>query len=195
MPTSKPPYATAFRQQMVELVRAGRGIGDMAREFGCNVSSIHAWVKAACGPDGSGATSSDAPLSMIERQELIESRRKFKQWPAMPPMASRASKPNSLTRESRQAHNRIASVMRTSGLRGVGRRQGWCVTTQRDKEHRPAPDLVQREFTATGINQLWVADMTYLPTWAGFVYLAVVLDVYSRKVWVGRSANSKRQIS
>ena len=41
---------------------------------------------------------------------------------------------------------------------------------------------MQREFTTTGINQLWVADMTYLPTWAGFVYLAVVLDVYSRKV-------------
>ena len=79
-------------------------------------------------------------------------------------------------------HNRIASVMRTNGLRGISRRRGWCVTTKRDKEHRPAPDLVQREFTATGINQLWVADMTYIPTWAGFVYLAVVLDVYSRKV-------------
>ena len=79
-------------------------------------------------------------------------------------------------------HNRIATVMRAKGLCGVSRRRGWCVTTQRDKEHRPAPDLVQRDFTATGINQLWVADMTYIPTWAGFVYLAVVLDVYSRKV-------------
>ena len=79
-------------------------------------------------------------------------------------------------------HNRIAAVMRANGLRGVSRRRGWCVTTQRNKERRPAPDLVQREFTATGINQLWVADMTYIPTWAGFVYLAVVLDVYSRKV-------------
>ena len=79
-------------------------------------------------------------------------------------------------------HNRIAAVMRANGLRGVSRRRGWCVTTKRDKDRRPAPDLVQREFTATGINQLWVADMTYLPTWAGFVYLAVVLDVYSRKV-------------
>ena len=79
-------------------------------------------------------------------------------------------------------HNRIAAVMRANGLRGVSRRRGWCVTTQRDKERRPAPDLVQRDFTATGINQLWVADMTYIPTWAGFVYLAVVLDVYSRKV-------------
>ena len=72
--------------------------------------------------------------------------------------------------------------MRAHGLRGVSRRRNCCVTTKRDKEQRPAPDLVQREFTATGINQLWVADMTYIPTWAGFVYLAVVLDVYSRKV-------------
>ena len=79
-------------------------------------------------------------------------------------------------------HNRIAAVMRAHGLRGVSRRRGWCVTTQRDKDRRPAPDLVQRAFTATSINQLWVADMTYIPTWAGFVYLAVVLDVYSRKV-------------
>lgn len=79
-------------------------------------------------------------------------------------------------------HNRIAAVMRAHGLRGVSRRRAWCVTTKRDKDQRPAPDLVQREFTATGINQLWVADMTYIPTWAGFVYLAVVLDVYSRKV-------------
>jgi putative transposase len=79
-------------------------------------------------------------------------------------------------------HNRIASLMRADGQRGVSRRRRWCVTTKRDKKQRPAPDLVQREFTTTGINQLWVADMTNIPTWAGFVYLAVVLDVYSRKV-------------
>ena len=57
-------------------------------------------------------------------------------------------------------NNRIASVMRANGLRGVSRCRGWGVTTRRDKERRPAPDLVQREFTATGINQLRVADMT-----------------------------------
>jgi putative transposase len=79
-------------------------------------------------------------------------------------------------------HNRIAALMRANGLRGVSRRRAWCVTTKRDKEQRPAADLVQRQFTATRINQLWVADMTYIPTWAGFVYLAVVLDVFSRKV-------------
>ena len=79
-------------------------------------------------------------------------------------------------------HNRIAHLMRTHGLRGVSRRRAWCVTTKRDKAQRAAPDLVQRQFVASDINQLWVADMTYIPTWAGFVYLAVVLDVFSRKV-------------
>ena len=79
MPTPKPPYPAAFRQQMVELVRAGRGISELAREFGCNASSIHAWVNAASGLDGSGTTSADAPLSMNERQELIELRCKFRQ--------------------------------------------------------------------------------------------------------------------
>lgn len=77
---------------------------------------------------------------------------------------------------------RIARLMRAHGLRGVSRRRAWCVTTRRDKRQRPAPDLVQRRFTAAAINQLWVADMTYIPTWAGFCYLAVVLDVFSRKV-------------
>ena len=89
-------------------------------------------------------------------------------------------------RGSKAGHNRIASVMRANGRRGISRRRAWCVTTRRDKERRPAPDLVQRDFTASGINWLWAADMTYIPTWAGFVYLAVVLDVYRRKP-VGRA--------
>ena len=82
----------------------------------------------------------------------------------------------------RASCNRIARLMRLHGLRGVSRRRGWCVTTRRDRNRQPAPDLVQRCFVATGINQLWVADMTYVPTWTGFGYLAVVLDVYSRKI-------------
>ena len=79
MPNTKPPYSAAFRQQMVELVRAGRGISELAREFGCNASSIHAWFKASGGLDGAGADGIDAPLSMNERQELLDLRRKLKQ--------------------------------------------------------------------------------------------------------------------
>jgi transposase len=91
MPTPKPPYPSAFRQQMVELVRAGRGISELAREFDRNASSIHAWVKAAGGLDGTGATSVDAPLSIIDRQELIELRRKFKQVHQEPDILAKAT--------------------------------------------------------------------------------------------------------
>lgn len=80
------------------------------------------------------------------------------------------------------SRKRIARLMREGHMRGISRRRSHVVTTQRDKRQRPAPDLVNRRFVANDINQLWVADMTYIPTWAGFLYLAMVLDVYSRKV-------------
>ena len=80
------------------------------------------------------------------------------------------------------SRKRIARLMREGHMRGVSRRRSYVVTTQRDKRQRPAPDLVKRQFVAKDINELWVADMTYIPTWAGFLYLAMVLDVYSRKV-------------
>jgi putative transposase len=76
---------------------------------------------------------------------------------------------------------RVARLMRAAGLEGVSRRRS-VHTTVRDRAARPAPDLVDRDFVAPGPNQLWVADITYIPTWAGFVYLAVVLDVWSRRV-------------
>ena len=78
--------------------------------------------------------------------------------------------------------NRIARLMRAAGLRGVSRRRGYTVTTQRDGKARGAPDLLHRNFTASGPNELWVSDITYCPTWEDFVYLAIVLDAWSRKV-------------
>ena len=71
--------------------------------------------------------------------------------------------------------------MREMQLRGACRRK-FITTTQRDASARPAPDLVNRHFAAEAPNQLWVADATYIPTWAGFMYLAIVLDVYSRRI-------------
>ncbi len=80
------------------------------------------------------------------------------------------------------ARKRVARLMRRARLHGVSRRRGFVVTTRRDARQRPAPDLVKREFKADAPNDLWIADMTYVPTWAGFIYLAVVLDVWSRRV-------------
>jgi putative transposase len=80
------------------------------------------------------------------------------------------------------SRKRIAALMRINGIAGVSRPRSYCVTTKRNPKERPAPDLVKRQFVATDINQLWVADMTYVPTWQSFVYLAVVTDVFSTKV-------------
>jgi putative transposase len=71
--------------------------------------------------------------------------------------------------------------MRAEGLAGVSRRRG-VRTTRRSQSARPAPDLVERNFTSDGPDRLWVADITYLATWSGFLYLAVVLDAWSRRV-------------
>src|SRR5213078_4483722 len=77
----------------------------------------------------------------------------------------------------RVGKNRIARLMRHAGVAGITRRK-FAITTVRDGA-RQAPDLVDRSFTADAPNVLWVADITYIPTWAGFLYLAVVLDVLS----------------
>lgn len=79
------------------------------------------------------------------------------------------------------SRRRVARLMRRSCLRGVSRRR-FTVTTERDRQRRPAPDLVNRHFRADAPDQLWVADITFVPTQAGFVYLAIVLDAFSRKV-------------
>ena len=90
--------------------------------------------------------------------------------------------------EAQASLNRVARVMKQAGLQGVSRRKG-ARTTWRSKDAEPAGDLVNRDFTATGPDQLWVADITYIPTWAGFLYLAVVLDVWSRRIvgWAMRT--------
>jgi transposase InsO family protein len=76
---------------------------------------------------------------------------------------------------------RVARLMRTAGLQGITRRKR-VYTTVRDTDARPAPDLVQRHFNAQAPDALWVADITYVPTWTGFLYLAVVVDAFSRRV-------------
>jgi putative transposase len=81
---------------------------------------------------------------------------------------------------SRVSKKRVARLMREAGLAGVSRRR-FVKTTVRDGA-RQAPDLVDRDFTAERPNMLWVADITYIPTWAGFLYLAVALDAFSRRI-------------
>lgn len=91
----------------------------------------------------------------------------------------------------RASDKRVARLMRERKLQGATRRKGFT-TTVRDRNAKPAPDLVDREFTANEPDQLWVADITYIPTMAGFLFLAVVLDVFSRRVVGWAMANHLR---
>ena len=76
---------------------------------------------------------------------------------------------------------RVTRLMRELGLRGATRTRS-TITTRSDRSSPRAPDLVQRRFRADRPNELWVSDLTYLPTWSGFAYAAFIVDVYSRRV-------------
>jgi putative transposase len=77
---------------------------------------------------------------------------------------------------------RVARLMREQGIHGVSRRRGRVRTTVPDPKAPPAPDLVKRVFTAGRPDQTWVADVTYVPTHEGWLFLAAVMDLYSRKI-------------
>jgi len=81
----------------------------------------------------------------------------------------------------RCGRKRVARIMRAAGIKGCHRRRRHWLT-KRDQSARPAPDLVERKFEALEPNLLWTADITYVPTSSGPLYLAVVLDVFSRAV-------------
>jgi len=85
----------------------------------------------------------------------------------------------------------IERLMRDLGLRGVVRGRKFKTTIPDDSAVRPA-DLVKRDFTATRPNQLWVADLTYVATWRGFVYVAFVVDVFARRIVGWRASSSLR---
>jgi putative transposase len=84
----------------------------------------------------------------------------------------------------------VERLMRAMGLRGVVRGRAWTTTTQSDSAAARPTDLVDRQFTATRPNQLWVADFTYVATWRGFVYVAFVIDVFARRIVGWRVSSS-----
>jgi putative transposase len=77
---------------------------------------------------------------------------------------------------------RVARLMRELGIHGVSRRRGRAKTTTPDPKAAPAPDLVERQFTAIQPDETWVADITYVPTHQGWLFLACVMDLYSRRI-------------
>ena len=149
--------------------QADANVRAMCRVLQVSASGYYAWRDRA----PSARTVANAVLSERIRQVHIDSHHTY----GMPRVRAEL-----LDQGVAVSRKRVARLMQANGIRGISRRRGFTVTTRRDGKQRPAPDLVRRKFEADGANQLWVADMTYVPTWAGFIYLAVVLDVWSRRV-------------
>ena len=147
--------------------RAVYPIAIMSRVLGVSCSGFYAWAKRA--PCKRHHT--DAALTVKIRAAHAASRGTYGAPRIQADLAAQGI---------RAGLKRIARLMRAANLAGVSRRKG-TRTTIRDGG-RQAPDLVDRNFVAANPNQLWVADITYIPTWAGFLYLAVVLDAFSRRI-------------
>jgi putative transposase len=92
----------------------------------------------------------------------------------------------------RVARCRVRRLMREMALAGAVRGRSWVTTTQPDLAATRPADLVDRHFTATRPNQLWVSDFTYVATWHGFVYVAFVIDVFARRIVGWRASASLR---
>ena len=148
----------------------------MCRVLGVSASGYYAWV---CRPPSRRAQEDERLAARIRTFHTL-SRGTYgvpRIWEDLTEQGVRVSR------------KRIARLMRALGLQGVSRRRG-VHTTRRNPEAHPAPDLVDRDFAASGPNRLWVADITYIPTWSGFLYLAVVMDAWSRRIvgWAMRTS-------
>ena len=143
-------------------------ITTMCRLLGVSTSGYYAWV------DRGPSTRDEANARLLETINGIhqQSRRTY----GAPRITAELREEGHLV-----GKNRVARLMKVAGIEGVSRRRK-TRTTLRGQDSRPAPDLVERNFQVSRPNRLWVADITYVPSWAGFVYLAVVVDAFSRRV-------------
>jgi len=168
---------TVFR--FVEHEKADLPVTTMCRMLGVSPSGYWAWQ----GRPPSARSLADAELTGRIRQAHQLSRGTYGS-PRVHAELAATGQPC--------GRKRVARLMRAAGIAGVHRRR-YHATTVRDAAAVPAPDLVKRDFHPAGPDRLWVADITALPTAQGFLYLAMVLDAWSRRVvgWsMDRSASA-----
>lgn len=140
----------------------------MCRELGVSRSGFYAWRKRA----PSERATADTSLTALMRALFADARGNpgVRRMKAMLAAAGRVV-----------STRRVHRLMRAAGL--VGRHpRAWRATTTPGEHPVPAPDLIGRDFTAEEANTAWCGDITYISTWHGWVYLATVIDLHSRKV-------------
>lgn len=143
-------------------------IATMCRVLGVSTSGYYAWLSR------SPSKRARQDEELIERIKRIHSRSRGT-------YGSPRILRDLIVERIQVGRKRVARLMRAAGLVGVSRRK-FVTTTVRDAAAKATPDLVDRNFKADHPNEIWVADVTYIPTWEGFLYLSVVLDVWSRRI-------------
>jgi putative transposase len=155
--------------RLIDAEKAHHRVSHLVRVLGVARAGYYAWASRP----PSDRDHADALLGEQIRQIHARSRGTYG--------APRVHAELRLGPDIRVGRKRVARLMREHGLQGVHRRRRHG-TTQRDPQASPASDLVERDFTPTGPNRLWVADITQQRTGEGWLYLAVVLDAFSRRI-------------
>ena len=152
----------------MEQEKANHHVATLCRVLGVSPSGYYAWCKR------SRSARAQADERLLSQIQDIHQRSRSTYGAPRVHAELRA-------RGIRCGQKRVARLMGRAGLEGVHRRR-YRTTTRQDPRAAVAPDLVKRDFTASGPDQLWVADMTYVTTGEGWLYLATVLDAWSRRV-------------
>jgi transposase InsO family protein len=155
--------------RLIDAEKAHHQVSRLARVLGVSRAGYYAWASRP----PSQRTLTDAYLAQQVRTIHARSRGTYG--------APRVHAELRLGLDIHLGRKRVARLMREHGLQGIHRRR-WQGTTRRDPQASPAPDLVERSFTPAGPDRLWVADITQQRTGEGWLYLAVILDAFSRRV-------------
>jgi len=155
--------------RLIDAEKPHHQVSRLARVLGVSRAGYYAWASRPL----SQRTLTDAYLAQQVRTIHARSRGSYG--------APRVHAELRLGLDIQVGRKRVARLMREHGLQGIHRRR-WQGTTRRDPQASPAPDLVGRSFTPADPDRLWVADISQQRTGEGWLYLAVILDAFSRRV-------------
>lgn len=167
------------RFAFVDAERASYDVAVLCRLLQVSRSGFYAWVAR---PPSARAVADE--VLTVQIQDAFDSNRKVYGAPRI--------QAELIDVDVHVGRKRIARLMREAGIVGCHRRKRSFSITKQNPKADVAPDRVDRDFTATAPNQLWVADVTYVPTVQGWLYLACVTDVFSRMI-LGWSMASHRK--
>jgi len=148
--------------------RGEHRVGKMAANLGVTRSGFYAWARRGTAP----RRAEDERLGALIKGIQLEVKYRY----GSPRMTRELCR-----RGRRVGHNRVARLMRDGQL-GARPRRAFRVTTKSNHRHAVAENVLQRQFSVPAANQVWVSDITYIATAEGWMYLCVVLDLYSRRV-------------